>query len=191
MGNRAPSLFTLTNTFWLLDRLSPDRFPGVQRSKDIVGLEDCDWACGACIVVRGELVENFSWLHFGVGDDFAYCIQIKEAGWRVAVTGDAEIVHFAGRSWKLAPTTTLKGPPSNYARYLVERKSRLHAVLAIAAMRGGLRVRSLIHRVLYRISKDPERLYKANKTLQFLGHDEYAVFRTDHNQIDIPESFPS
>jgi GT2 family glycosyltransferase len=187
MGDRAPSFWTLINTFWLLNRLIPG-LPGVQRVRDVSGLADCDWACGACLMVRRELVERFSWGTFGVGDDFAYCNQIREAGWRVALTGDAQVIHFAGRSWKVASVRTLKGPPSEYARYLSSRRGRIHATLAIAAMRGGLRVRSAIHGLLYRMSRDPERLYKANKTRQFLGHDEYAVFRDD--AFRTPTSYP-
>ena len=139
-------------------------------------------------MVRREVADVFEWGRFGVGDDFAYCIQIGDAGWRIALTGDAEVIHFEGRSWKVAQRNTLKGPPSEYAHYLHSHKGRLHAVLALAAMRGGLRVRSAVHRLLYRFSGDPERLYKANKTQQFLGHDEYAVFR--EGDVRTPTSYP-
>jgi len=95
----------------------------------------------------------------------------------VAVTADAQVTHFAGRSWKLARPTTLHGTASNVARYLHRRHAPLHAAVRSAGMRFGLRVRSAVHGLLYRLTRDPEPLYKANKTRQFLAHGDYSVFR--------------
>jgi len=47
----------------------------------------------------------------------------------VAVTGDAEITHFAGRSGKVARPATLVGAASNVARDLAQRHGRMHAVV--------------------------------------------------------------
>ena len=44
-------------------------------------------------------------------------------------------------------------------------------------MRLGLRIRGAVHYALFLATRDPERLYKTNKTLQFLAHDDYGVFR--------------
>ena len=66
MGHRAPTAWTLINTFLLLNRLSDDIFPGILRSKDVRGLEDCDWACGACLMVRRDVANNFPWREFGI-----------------------------------------------------------------------------------------------------------------------------
>jgi GT2 family glycosyltransferase len=177
MGHRAPTAWTLINSFLLLNRLSHDLFPGVLRTKDINEIEDCDWACGACLMVQREVANAFAWREFGAGDDFDYCIQIREAGWRVAVTGDAQVTHFGGRSWKLAQPTTLVGTASHFARYLHERRGPLHTAVGIAGMRLGLRLRGAVHHMLYLLTRDPERLYKANKTRQFLAHDDYSVLR--------------
>jgi N-acetylglucosaminyl-diphospho-decaprenol L-rhamnosyltransferase len=188
MGHRAPTAWTLINSFLLLNRLSHDLFPGVLRTKDVAGLEDCDWACGACLMVRREVADAFAWREFGAGDDFDYCIQIREAGWRVVVSGDVQVTHFAGRSWKLAKPTTLVGTASNFARYLHERRGPLHTVVGIAGMRLGLRLRGAVHHLLYRLTRDPERLDKANKTRQFLAHDDYSVFRKVKRPT--PTSYP-
>jgi hypothetical protein len=190
MGHRAPTAWTLINSFLLLNRLSHDLFPGVLRTKDINEneIEDCDWACGACLMVRREVAEAFAWREFGAGDDFDYCIQIHEAGWRVAITGNTQVTHFGGRSWKLAKPTTLVGTASNFARYLHERRGPLHTAVGIAGMRLGLRLRGAIHHVLYLLTRDPERLYKANKTRQFLAHDDYSVFRKAKQLT--PTSYP-
>lgn len=188
MGHRAPSAWTLINAFMLLNRISPSLFPGVFRDHDIHGLEDCEWACGACLMVRREITQVFHWRAFGSGDDFDYCTQIREGGWRIALTGDVEVVHFSGRSWVEAKPTIFAGTPSNFALYLRARHGALHTALGIAGMRSGLHLRGAVHRLLYRLTKDPERLYKANRTRQFLAHDDYCVFRK--TQVETPVLYP-
>jgi GT2 family glycosyltransferase len=177
MGHRAPTAWTLTNGFLLLSRLSHDLFPGIHRTADVHGLEDCDWACGACLMVRREVAEAFDWRQFGSGDDFDYCIQIRENGWRVAATGDAQVVHLIGRSFTLAKPRTWAGTASNFALYLRERHGPVHTLLGIAGMRLGLRLRGSVHYLLYLATRDPERLHKVNKIRHFLAHDDYRVLR--------------
>ena len=189
MGHRAPSAWTLINGFLLLNRLSHDMFPGIHRTRDVHGLEDCDWVCGACLMVRREITQQFAWRQFGSGDDFDYCIQMREAGWRVAATGDAQVVHFIGRSFTKATPGTWTGTPSNFARYLRTHRGPVHTVIGIAGMRLGLRLRGAVHHLLYLCTRDTERLYKVNKTRQFLAHDDYGVFRKV--QPPPPTSYPT
>jgi N-acetylglucosaminyl-diphospho-decaprenol L-rhamnosyltransferase len=179
MGDRAPTAWTVINSFMLFNRLSPDLFPGVLRTKDVKGLEDCDWACGACLMVRREVADTFSWGEFGSGDDLDYCLRIHDGGWRVSLTGDAQVMHFGGRSFTLAKPGTWVGRPSNIARHLLERSGPVRAAIGIAGMRAGLRIRGAFHYALYLATRDPERLYKTNKTRQFLAHDDYSVFRKE------------
>lgn len=189
MGHRAPTAWTVINSFLLLNRLSHDFFPGILRTKDVRGIEDCDWACGACLIVRRDVAEAFPWRDFGSGDDLDYCIQIGRGGWRVAVTGDAEVTHFAGRSWKVSKPSILRGTASHVARHLLERHGLLGAVVGIGGMRLGLWLRSIAHQVIYSVTRDPERLYKANKTRQFLAHDDYSVLRKADRPA--PKSYPN
>ena len=188
MGHRAPTAWTLINGFLLLNRIAPDRFPGVVRNHDVHGIEDCEWACGACLMVRREIVEKFQWRAFGSGDDFDYCTQIREGGWRIVLTGDVEVIHFSGRSWVEAKPTVFAGTPSNFALHLRAHHGPLHTAVGIAGMRLGLHLRGAVHRLLYRFTKDPERLYKANRTRQFLAHDDYCVFRKA--QVNTPVLYP-
>jgi N-acetylglucosaminyl-diphospho-decaprenol L-rhamnosyltransferase len=188
MGDRAPNAWTVINAFLLLSKLSQDVFPGILRTKDVVGLEDCDWACGACLMVRREVIDNFSWGEFGSGDDMDYCLRIGRGGWRVSVTGDARVVHFGGRSFTRAKAGTWIGTPSNIARDLREQCGPLHAAIGIAGMRLGLRLRGAVHYALFLVTRDPERLYKSNKTRQFLAHDDYSVFRNEAREV--PTSYP-
>jgi GT2 family glycosyltransferase len=189
MGHLAPTAWTLINSFWLLDRISHDLFPGILRSHDITGLEDCDWLCGACLMVRREAADAVAWGQFGSGDDLDYCLQIRDAGWRVAATGDAQVIHFGGRSFTLAKPGTWAGTASNCARYLRKHRGPVHTAIGIAGMRLGLRVRGAVHYLLYVFTRDPERLYKVNKTRQFLAHDDYSVFRK--TKPPTPTSYPS
>ena len=188
MGAHTPNAWTLTNSFLLLSRISPRFFPGWTRVGDIHGLEDCDWICGACVLVRREVAAEFSWKAFGLGDVFEYCIQMRDAGWRVSLTGDAEVVHFNGRSWIKSQPHTLSGQPSPLITYVLDHRGPTEAMIAIFAMRIGIRVRMLAHRLLYFFSREPERLHKANKAARFLASDEYSVFRKDPRAT--PSSYP-
>ena len=188
MGDRAPTAWTVINSFLLLSRLSPDLFPAILRAKDVKGLEDCDWACGAFLMVRREVTEKFGWGEFGSGDDIDYCLRIGRGGWRIAVTGEARVIHFGGRSFTLAKPGTWTGTPSNIARHLREHGGPVQAAIGIAGMRLGLRLRGAAHHALFLVTRDPERLYKTNKTRQFLAHDDYSVFRKETRSA--PTSYP-
>jgi hypothetical protein len=74
-------------------------------------------------------------------------------------------------------------------RHLRAHHGPLHTAIGIASMRLGLRLRGAAHRLLYGLSKDPERLYKANRTRQFLAHDDYCVFRK--TPVEAPTVYPS
>jgi hypothetical protein len=52
----------------------------------------------------------------------------------------------------------------------------------------GDRARSVVHRLRYHLTNDPERLYKANKTRQFPAHDDFSVFRKVKRPT--PTSYP-
>jgi GT2 family glycosyltransferase len=188
MGDRAPGVWTVINAFFLLSRFSHKLFPGVLRTRDVKGLEDCDWACGACLMVRREVAETHSWGEFGSGDDLDYCLRIGRGGWRVSVTGDAHVVHFGGRSFTLVKPVTWSGTPSNIARHLQEHRGPVHAAIGIAGMRLGLRLRSAVHYALFLVTRDPERLHKTNRTRGFLAHDDYSVFRKEMRSA--PTSYP-
>jgi GT2 family glycosyltransferase len=188
MGDRAPTAWTVINSFLLLGRLSQHVFPGILRTKVVEGLEDCDWACGACLMVRREVADNFSWGEFGSGDDIDYCLRIGRGGWRVSVTGDARVIHIGGRSFTRAKPGTWTGTPSNIARHLREHGGPVHAAIGIVGMRLGLRLRGAAHYALFLVTRDSERLYKTNKTRQFLAHDDYSVFRKGTRSA--PTSYP-
>ncbi len=174
MGNRFPTAFTVANSFLLLARLAPRVFPGMTRETDVEGLEDCDWACGAALLVPRAVWERVGWNEelFLHGEDIDFCARVHEAGWRVAVTGDAEVRHLAGRSIaRQRDTTLLWESPSGIALHLRRHNGPIGTRLALAAMRLGMRVRRFAHRVLFRCTGDPAHQRKAHKLKLFLGQD--------------------
>jgi N-acetylglucosaminyl-diphospho-decaprenol L-rhamnosyltransferase len=78
------------------------------------GLADSDWILGACMMVRGELLRTVGVLdehYFLYGEEKDWCFRAKRGGWRVAVLGDAEVVHYGGQS-------TRQVAPSSYETFI-------------------------------------------------------------------------
>jgi GT2 family glycosyltransferase len=174
MGNRLPTPFTVANSFLLLSRISPSLFPGMTRDTDVRGLETCEWACGAALLVRREVWERIGWNEelFLHGEDIDFCARVREAGWEIAVTSDAEVRHLGGRSLgRQTQRSLLAATPSGIATHLRRHSSPVGATLAITAMHVGMRMRYLAHATLYRLTGDPARLRKARKLRLFLAQD--------------------
>jgi N-acetylglucosaminyl-diphospho-decaprenol L-rhamnosyltransferase len=174
MGHRFPTPRTVASSFLLLGRVAPRLFPGMTRETDVRGLERCDWACGAALLVRRDVWERVGWNEtlFLHGEDIDFCARVREHGWEVAVTGDADVVHMAGRSIaRQHDATLLWDTPSGIALHLRRHNGPLGTRLALAAMRLGMRARRLAHAALYRLTGDPDRLRKAHKLGLFLAQD--------------------
>jgi GT2 family glycosyltransferase len=180
MGHRLPSARTMANHFLFLSRVSHSLFPGVVRSAPPKGFEYCDWLCGACFMVRRQVFERVQWNEdiFIHAEDMDYCERASRAGWRMAVTGDACVIHYAGRSFAQQMRRDLfAGTPSAVAVYLRRRHGLLTAAMGIAIMRLSFRMRWLAHEAIYRATGDPERRYKANKLQTFMAFDDFSVIR--------------
>jgi N-acetylglucosaminyl-diphospho-decaprenol L-rhamnosyltransferase len=62
---------------------------------------DVDWVVGACMLVRGDVAARVGLLDerfFMYSEELDWCRRIRTAGWRVAYTPDAEVVHHESRS---------------------------------------------------------------------------------------------
>lgn len=174
MGNRFPTPRTVAGSFLLLSRLAPRLFPGITRETDVQGLERCDWACGAALLVRRGVWEKVGWNEelFLHGEDIDFCARVHDAGWQIAVTGDAEVRHLAGRSIaRQRDDTLLNDTSSGIALHLRSHSSRAGARIGLAAMRLGMRGRQLAHAMLYRVTGDAAHQRKAHKLKFFLGQD--------------------
>lgn len=60
-----------------------------------------DWITGAAMMVRREVVRDVGGLdegYFMYSEELDWCRRIREAGWEIAYTPAAEIVHYGGKS---------------------------------------------------------------------------------------------
>jgi GT2 family glycosyltransferase len=174
MGHRLPTPLTVASSFLLLSRLAPRLFPGITRETDVSGLERCGWVCGAATLMRREVWERVPWNEqiFINGEDIDLGSRVRDAGWEIAVTGDAEVRHLAGRSFaKHTNPRALADSPSGIVLHLRRHSSPLGVRVGLAAMLLGLSLRWAGHTALYRLTGDPARLRKARKLRLFIEQD--------------------
>jgi N-acetylglucosaminyl-diphospho-decaprenol L-rhamnosyltransferase len=175
MGYRAPTLRTVINEYFSLSRLIPlpSIFPGIVRSRDVRGLEDCDWVSGASLMARREVLERDLWDEaiFFFAEEIEFCDRVRERGWRVCTLADARVVHYSGMSMSKQSEDFLKGKVSGLAVYLRRRRGPLAAALALKAVRFSFLARSLGHRAVYLLSGNPSSAQKSRRLRQYLELD--------------------
>jgi N-acetylglucosaminyl-diphospho-decaprenol L-rhamnosyltransferase len=69
---------------------------------DQVGLVECDWVCGACLLLRRRCVEQVGQFDERFGsyvEDVDYCLRARDLGWRVGVCMEA-------RAWGLGAVSS-------------------------------------------------------------------------------------
>ncbi|MFO7838385.1 MAG: glycosyltransferase family 2 protein [Desulfosalsimonadaceae bacterium] len=62
---------------------------------------DVDWVSGACMVVKKEAIRQVGPMdgrYFLYWEDADWCKRMKDAGWRIAYSPEAHIVHYSGCS---------------------------------------------------------------------------------------------
>ena len=78
---------------------------------DSTGLMEADWVGGGCLLVKKEVLENtpYPWFHYPVKEitkngnihrklifeDIGFCMNVKDAGYRIYVDCDTEVKHLA------------------------------------------------------------------------------------------------
>lgn len=66
-----------------------------------VELEKVEWASFACILLRGDMIQDLGPMdegYFLYFEDAEYCLRARRAGWGIALALDAVAVHFRGGS---------------------------------------------------------------------------------------------
>jgi GT2 family glycosyltransferase len=171
MGYRVPTLRTVVNEFLGLSQLVPypRLVPGIVRSRDFDGLEDCGWVSGAAFMVSRALLEQELWNEdiFFFGEDIEYCDRIRKRGWSVCATADARIIHYSGQSMSKQSVEFLAGRSSGIAMYLKKTQGPLAAWAAVKVVRAGYLLRILFHRIRYRLSGDEVSLRKSQRLQQY------------------------
>jgi hypothetical protein len=96
-----------------------------------------DWVTGAAMLTRREVVQDVGGLDEGFfmySEELDWCRRIREAGWSIAYTPAAEIVHYGGKSSEqVAPARHIYFQASKirYAR-------KYHGALIAHLLRGSL-----------------------------------------------------
>ena len=90
-------------------------------------MADSEWISFACVMVRGEVVQQIGWMdegYFLYFEDIDYCRRARSAGWKVVHAPEAHAIHLRGG------TATLKqdiAARSRLPRYIYESRSRYYA----------------------------------------------------------------
>jgi hypothetical protein len=178
-GFRLPTLRTVVNDYLKLTSLLPfpRLVPGIVRSADFTGVDDCDWVSGAAIMVRRAVAETERWDEsiFFFAEDIEYCRRIGRAGWRVTALGNACVVHDSGRSMVKQNDAFLANRVSATARLLGAETHPASAWLAVRIIRVSLLARSHVHRLMYWWSGDTASLDKSRRLRQYLSLERSKV----------------
>jgi GT2 family glycosyltransferase len=70
---------------------------------------DVDWVQGSALMARREVYEQIGGLDEGFvmfSEELDWCHRARDAGWRVVYVGDAEIIHYGGKSTEQAVAQT-------------------------------------------------------------------------------------
>ena len=104
---------------------------------------DVDWVSGACMVVKKEAVRQVGPMdgrYFLYWEDADWCKRMKDAGWRIAYTPEAHIIHYSGCSSRNNMLRSLlefhKSVYRFYCKYSRCRDSRTRRLLEPAVFMG-------------------------------------------------------
>lgn len=172
-GFQLPTLRTVANEYLGLSRLIPvpALFPGIVRSRDFHGLEDCGWICGAALMVRRAVVEQELWNEqiFLFAEDVDYCARIRARGWRIVELGSALVVHYSGQSLQQPDAVVPANKTSGLTSMIRQREGRAAEWLAIHIVQASMWLRSWFHRLRYFASGDQQSLAKADRLRKYLS----------------------
>jgi len=101
------------------------------------------WVSGSCLVARRaalEAVGGFDERFFLYEEDADLCLRLREAGWDVVFTPEAEVVHHLGRSMSKAPRRARLEYHRSHRLYYAKHNGPLSraALRILLAARGAL-----------------------------------------------------
>lgn len=137
---------------------------------------DVDWVSGAAMAFRRAVLEavgGFDERVRGYGQDLAFCLRARDAGWRVRIVGAARVRHAMGAT--LAPGSRLRHDPAKLWPDLLDWGTRRHgpawAAVAGPALRGLAWSRIAVRRLIPRADDDVTRRLVAGARQLRWGHD--------------------
>jgi hypothetical protein len=143
-------LSILFGRYALLTRL----FPGNAVSRDYLYLEwdhatlrPVDWASGACLMARREVLDRVGGLddgYFLFVEDMDWCRRVRDAGLEVLYVPQAEVTHRIGASRGPVPSWVMWERHRSMLRYVRKHFGWPRAVVGLVgaglALRGGLAI---------------------------------------------------
>ncbi|RME44615.1 MAG: glycosyltransferase family 2 protein [Chloroflexi bacterium] len=115
---------------WWHDNPVARRYYVLDRPDDAI--QDVDWVVGACMMIRGEAIEQAGLLDEGFfmySEELDWCRRIKDRGWRVVYLPTARVIHHEGKSSEqVVPARHIHFQRSK-VRYFRKHHGRLPAML--------------------------------------------------------------
>jgi GT2 family glycosyltransferase len=102
-----------------------------------------DWLSASCLLARREALEGvggFDEGFFLYEEDVDLCLRLRRAGWRLAFTPAAEVVHHLGRSMEQVPSLARLEYDRSHLRYYRKHNGPLWtlALRLVLLLRAGL-----------------------------------------------------
>lgn len=100
-----------------------------------------DHPLGACLMVRDEAISQVGTLDEGFFmycEEVDWCYRIKQAGWEIFYTPDAEVIHHGGQSTQQSAGPMLVQLHRSRDRFFRKHYGSLYAVAAQAIVRLGM-----------------------------------------------------
>jgi len=156
----------ITNRTPVLNRFLPSYCHG--RRSYYLRPQTPDWISGACLLVRRQAfkaVGGFDEKYFMYGEDVDLCYRLRQAGWRIAYTPSAHIVHAdEGKT-----TAKKMGKFINLRRGLLRFYHKHYSPAALARLKIALRIelglrllttvepgkRQVYHQLLNELTRSP------------------------------------
>lgn len=98
---------------------------------------ECDWACGASLLIRRAVIEQVGLMDEGFFlyfEEVDYCLRVRQAGWKIWYVPESEIIHLEGSLTGIQDVARRR-PPYWYnsrRRYFVKHFGRSGLMLADA-----------------------------------------------------------
>jgi GT2 family glycosyltransferase len=99
-----------------------------------------DWVSGSCLLARAEAlraVDGFDEGFFLYEEDVDLCVRLRSAGWGVAFTPEAEVVHRLGASMAKAGALPRVEYQRSHLRYYRKHNGALQTLALRALVAGG------------------------------------------------------
>ncbi len=147
-----PTLWRLATEYLFLRKLAPrsdllNAFYG--GGFDYRRPKDADFLMGAVLLVRREAVEEvggFDPSFFMFSEEVDLCYRMREAGWKVAFTPDAEFLHLGGASTRPVWDRMFREQVRGHLRFFAKHRGPEEAERARRLLLAALRLRSRLFR---------------------------------------------